>query len=154
MRVRCAAVRALARLDLEAGLDVLSGLLPSPSPKVSREAAKGLADVAGRLDDARLWAMFDRSGELHVQRNILALFARLSRWRKLPHLLRAARAEAPEIAGAAVDRLHDWVGRFNRDFTQPGEDSRRACRRELEKTGDLLGAELRRSIEFLLRTIS
>ncbi len=149
--VRRSAVRALARLDLEAGLDVLPGLLESPSPKVSREAANVLAGVAGRLDDRSLWAMFDRSAELHVKRGVLALLARLSKWRRLPYLLRAARAGPPEIARTAVDRLRDWAFRFNRDFTQPGEDSRRACRRELERAGDRLPADLRRSMEFLLR---
>ncbi len=96
--------------------------------------------------------MFDRSEELHVKRSVLALLARLSKWRRLPYLLRAARAEPPEIAHTAIDRLRDWVYRFNRDFTQPGDDAKRACRRELESAGDRLPADLRRSLEFLLRS--
>ncbi len=65
-RIRRAVLRAIARLETEANVDVFQKYISDNSPAVSREAMRGLAKLIYLLAGEHLWQIYLESSSAHV----------------------------------------------------------------------------------------
>src|SRR5262249_19556147 len=118
-KIRWAAVRALAKLNREAHIDLFLEALNDQVPYVSRQALHALADKASAVNGERVWELFRSSAQLHVRRNVLSLIEKLGKWDSVYYLLRAVRDSDEAIADMSRFAIQRWLARFNRNFSSP-----------------------------------
>lgn len=148
-RVRAAAVRGLARLDLPAHASVIVERIPDAAPSVSRAAREVLERRPELLDFDALERMFALTSVRHVRINLLALMAHAGRWRGLRFLLEVSRG-GDELSELAIERLHGWAGRGVRSFVTPTIGEWSAASDALKESPPTLGplaAEIRGQLE-------
>jgi hypothetical protein len=148
-RVRAAAVRGLARLDLPAHASVIVERIPDDAPSVSRAGREVLERHPELLDFDALERMYALSASRHARVNILALVTHSGRWRVLRFLLEVARGE-DELSKLAVERLRHWAARGVRSFVTPTHGEWSAASDALKKSPPGLGplaAEIRGQLE-------
>ena len=134
-RIRRVALRAIARLQLEEHAAVFQQHLVDESPAVSREAMKALSKLVHILTGEELWRVFSNYSLTHVQRHVLFLIARLSKWESIAYLIAAAAADNEEVASLAQRYIQRWIARFNSSFTSPTDSQLLRSRRRSTNTG-------------------
>jgi len=119
VRLREAALLAIARLQGDAGRPLYLELLAAPEPRLSGVARDALWDRIFSTDLPRLDALFRTSPHPHVRRNALLLVARLGKWTSLPYLVRAKGDPDARTADLAARLLNRWRLSANRYFVTP-----------------------------------
>lgn len=149
--LRCAAVRALGRLDGESHLEALLQALKDERSSVSRLAKEALRGRLHLIGGDRLWELFEGDCRPHVRRNTLALLSRLRKWDSLPYLIWACSDQPIVIAEQARGYIRDWITRFNCSFATPTAEDIRLAREALEASGAALDSETRKQLQFHLK---
>lgn len=150
-KVRRAAVKALARLNGGAHLDIFLTALRDGSPSVSREARKALASRAAKVGGERLWEIFRASAVPHVRRSALYLLSRLGKWDGIYYLVRAAGDHDEETAKASRLSVVRWLWRFNRSFAQPSREQSARLKSALAERSAILDDDVIENLWFSLK---
>ena len=133
VKLRKAAIVALAKLALKEHLEIFIAALQDPSPGVSRHARIALESVASSIGRDRLGEIFASARQSHTQMQALALINRLSKWQKLPLLIEAFGRYSEEKVGiTAQGMLKSWLRGYNRThFLQPAAAEIESLRKAL-----------------------
>jgi HEAT repeat protein len=150
-KIRRAAIKALARLNSEARLDVLIQALMDQFPSVSREAIKGLADKATLIGKGRLWEIFSSTSHSHVKRNALSLLEKIVKWDSIYFLVKSTSESDQSVASRALIAIDRWLWRFNRTFPVPTPDQLIKLSRALEECGDHLDEKTSEQLWFCMK---
>jgi HEAT repeat protein len=150
-RIRRAAIKALARLNGEAHLDVLIEALTDEVPSVSREALKGLASHASLVGNERLWEILCVTSHGHVRRNALSLLRRLGKWDSIYFMVKATSASDEEVAAKARLSIERWLLRFNRTFYTPTPEQVIKIMNVLKDSGSHLDDKTRQDLGFCIK---
>jgi HEAT repeat protein len=118
-RVRRAAVRATARLDIEGSVDALVEALEDPGSAVAKAARDALIRRPGLLDSHRLWAMFERPKLPQTRRILVSMFAKLPWWDSAALLVSATSCGDDFAKTRAIAHLHRWRGNIARMTAKP-----------------------------------
>ena len=137
-KIRWAAMRALAKLNSKAHVDLFIEGLKDQFPYVSRQAFNALTEKAGVLSGERIWELFQSSAHAHVRRNALSLIEKLGKWDSIYYLLRAVRDADEVMACMSRFAIQRWLARFNRSFSSPTPEQLTRLGNALEEGGNLL----------------
>jgi hypothetical protein len=119
-RIRGAALRGRAGLELLSTTEPYLAALRSPEPGFSREARRALEPRLSHVAVAFLRELVvDRTLPPHTRRNALALANGKSKWERLPVLLDGCGDRDELIANMALRLVDGWCARYNRSFLQP-----------------------------------
>jgi HEAT repeat protein len=153
VRVRKAALKAIARLDGERHLDLLINALADKSPGVSKTASRALESYVTAVGTAKLWEVFNQNTEWHVKRNTLKLLNQARKWERISHLLAAAAQTDTKVREVALEYCNNWAREFastwNYSMPKPEEITR--IELAVELLSDELPAELRRLLSQCLK---
>jgi len=150
-KIRRAAIKALARLNGAAHLDVLMEALTDEVPSVSREAFKGLAAHASLVGNERLWEILCGTSHGHVRRNALSLLGKLGKWVSIYFMVKATSASDEEVAAKARLSIERWLLRFNRTFYTPTPEQVIKIMNVLEESGSHLDDKTRQDLRFCVK---
>lgn len=153
-KIRWAAVRALAKLNREAHIDLLMEALNDQVPCVSRQALNALTQKAAVVSGERIWELFQSSASAHVRRNALSLIEKLGKWDSIYYLLRAVRDSDEAIAGMSRFAIQRWLARFNRSFSSPTHEQLTKLGNALETAGTLLDNRTMEQLHFSIRSLN
>lgn len=143
LKIQRAALAALAKLALEAHLEIFVHALQSSSPGVSHEARAALDRHAPDIGAERLASIFAKTPHAHVRRQALALINRLSKWQKLPLLIEIFRGSDAPSRKAAENFLQSWVANYNRTHNvQPTKAEAARLRHAMTAEGPKLDGRL------------
>ncbi|MEW6582776.1 MAG: hypothetical protein AB1416_08450 [Actinomycetota bacterium] len=147
--IRTAALTGLARLDRERSLEVAWAALDDASSRVSRTAIAilmAVPDPMGATADLLLDRVA-REGRAPVRRQLLHAVSR-SPWHRLAVAAGLRNDDDADIRGAAREILRLWPSEIAHLSTKP----RGIAERELARHLPNLDPELRRVVEFVIRT--
>lgn len=148
-RVRAAAVRGLARLDLPAHASVIVDRVRDVAPSVSRASREMLERRPELLDFDVIERIYALTSARHARIHILALMTHAGRWRVLRFLLDVS-GGGDELSELAIERLRAWVSRGVRAFVAPTSREWSAASDALTKSLPMIGplaAEIRGQLE-------
>jgi HEAT repeat protein len=151
-KIREATVRALARLDAKAHVELFLTALTDEGPRASRQALKALAGMTSAIAVEKVWLIFASASRDHVRRNALSLLERFPKWDSIYYLLRAIRDRDEAIAGMARIAIQRWLARFNRTFNLPSSDQAARVRTALAESDPLLDERTKNQILFSIKT--
>jgi len=151
-KIRRAAIRALAKLNREAHVDLFIQALKDQVPYVSRQALNALADKGSAVNGERIWELFHSSAHAHIRRNTLALIEKLGKWDSIYYLLRALRDSDEAIAGISRFGIQRWLARFNRSFTSPTPEQLARLGNTLEEGSNMLDDRTVEQLRFSMRS--
>lgn len=137
-RIRRSAIKALAKLNGGAHIDVLMDALKDEVTQVSRQALKALSDKSLSLSGERIWNLFQSAAHAHVKRNAISLIEKLGKWDSISYLVRAVRDSDEAVADMSRFGIQRWLARFNRSFPSPMPEQLAQLNNALEDCGDLL----------------
>jgi HEAT repeat protein len=150
-RIRRAAIRALAKLNRGAHLDLFMAALTDQVPYVSRQALNALADKASTVKGAQVWELFQSSTHAHMKRNALSLIEKLSKWESIYYLVKAVRDSDEAIAGRSRFGIQRWLAKFNRSFSSPTPEQLARLGSALEEGGNLLDEATLEQLRFVMK---
>ena len=153
-KTRWAAIRALARLDREAHLDLFIEALKDQVPYVSRQALNALTEKAAVVSGERIWELFQASAHAHVRRNALSLIEKLGKWNSIYYLLRAVRDSDEAIAGMSRFAIQRWLARFNRSFSSPTHEQLARLLNALDEGSSLFDDRTVEQLRFSMRSFN
>jgi HEAT repeat protein len=133
IRVRKAAVRAIAALDGDHFVAELMGALLDDHRGMSREGRLALQRRLAQVDADELWSHFCRDRRDHVRLNILVLLSRLPSWIRIRYLVMASADPHPEFAELARRYLRSRIPHF-----EPSADELRALLDVLDRYANRL----------------
>jgi HEAT repeat protein len=151
-KIRKAAIKALAKLNGKAHLDVFFHALRDEVPSVSRQALNALSDKTSLVTGERIWEVFHSAVTPHVKRNALSLIQRLSKWESICYLINAIREANEEVADMSRFAIGRWLIRFNRSFVRPTDQQISRLVMALEESGDLLNEKTKEQIRFSIKS--
>jgi HEAT repeat protein len=149
VRVREAAVAALATLAPDVSVELLMSALEDENARVSKAARRGLEGRVAVLAES-LWRMVEGSGREHVRVNALRLLESLGKWQRITWLLRARVLRDERVADEALAGALRWMNGFNRAAAQPTAEEMERARRALDEAERLLRADDLRKLRFLM----
>jgi len=147
-RIRRAAIRALAKLNGDAHVDLFIEALKDQVPYVSRQALSVLADQPSLVSDEQVWELFQSTSHPHVKRNALFLIEKLGKWDSIYYLVTAVRDSDEAIASMSRAGIQRWLARFNRSFTTPTDGQLARLDNALEESGSLLDEASQEQLRF------
>jgi len=153
IRVRKAALRAVARLAGDRYAGQLFQAMSSDHPGLSRTACEVLLDRPYTLDPNELYALFSGHPCPHVRRNALLLFGKLGKWQSLPYLIRTQGVKDSQLSEMAHRMLQRWLMKSNCSFASPTTTQLHDARQALQECGNRLSEAERRELAFILGTI-
>lgn len=118
---RCAAIRALSRVQREAAVADIVPLLNNDSPSVVREVRYALVPHLDLLSGDEIFVVALEADSLFARKSAVALFAEFGKWRSIPWLLRtvtAAENETSAFAEQMIERSFSFQ-KSNKMFTKP-----------------------------------
>jgi HEAT repeat protein len=151
-KIRGAALRALARLNGKAHVELFLNALKDEVPNVSRQALMALIDKRSAITGEKVWAIFASAPQGHVKRNSLSLLEALPKWDSIFYLLKAIRDGEEAIAVMSRIGIQRWLARFNRTFNLPSSDQLAKVKAALAECDELLDERIREQILFLIKT--
>ena len=151
-KIRKAAIKALAKLNGRAHLDVFLHSLKDEVPSVSSQALNALFDKSSLVTGERIWEIFHSAVTPHVKRNALSLLQRLSKWESICYLINAIRDANEEVADMSRFAIGRWLVRFNRSFVRPTGQQISRLVMALEESGDLLNEKTKEQIRFSIKS--
>ena len=152
-KIRWAAIRALAKLNREAHLDLFIEALKDQIPDVSRQALNALADKAAVVSGERIWELFQATALAHVRRNVLSLIEKVGKWDSIYYLLRAVRDSDEAIAGMSRFAIQRWLARFNRSFSSPTHEQLARLSNALDEGSNMLDDRTVEQLRFSMRSL-
>ena len=150
-KIRGAAVRALARLNAKAHVELFLSALTDENSNVSRQALKALAGMVSAATGEKVWTIFVSAPKGHVKRNALSLLQRLPKWDSIYYLLKAMRDSDEAVARMSRIGIQRWLLRFNRTFSPPSGDQIAKVKARLEACSELLDQKTREEILFSIK---
>lgn len=112
VRIRKAAIRALARLDASNYAEVFLRLLANDSPGVSSAAEAALEDTIYELGGDVLWDCLTATSSWHVKRNVVRLLNRISKWDRISYLLLATSLGDGSVQELALKYVQAWEQQY------------------------------------------
>jgi HEAT repeat protein len=150
-KIRRAALKAVARLNLRDHLIIFIEALKDDVPHVSRQATKALADGTSSINGERVWEIFLAAAHDHVKRNAFSLLEKLGKWESIYYLLRTIRDSDQAVAGMSHFSIQRWLARFNRSFSAPTREQLLRLSSALEESGNLLSETTKERLQFSLK---
>lgn len=150
-KIRGAALRALAKLNRNAHVDIFIEALRDQVPHVSRQALNALADKVSTINGERIWELFQSAAHAHVKRNVFSLIERLGKWDSIYYLVRAVRDPDEAIAVMSRSAIQRWLARFNRSFSSPTPEQLTKLGHALAEGGNLLDSGTMEQLRFSMR---
>jgi HEAT repeat protein len=148
--VRCAAVRAVRRLDGDANIDVLLAAVQDRSPGVARAARDAVAPRIQLVQPAWLETMLEARAEPHVRRAALSLVAELRWWDGAPLLIRAAGSDDEATRKLAANHIRRWGRNEGRLTARPTPSELSRLEEAVSRHGDHLEDGVRQDLLSLL----
>jgi len=153
VRIRMAALRALAKLNLPQHTKTFIASLEDKSPKVSREAVRALTQSRDFISHQEaIWRLIEGDSASHVKLNAFSLLCKLSKWDSIYYLLKSARLDDELIQKRANIALKVWWASYNRSFTKPNEFQKKRIREELDNNPSL--GRTRGALEDIFQTLN
>lgn len=121
-KVRRAAVRAVAHLDIEQNVELLLQAVSDPSTSVCHAARDVLLSYSYLLKPGALWAAFQHAAPPHAKKAIILLIDQLRWWDGAALLIRITGGEDPACAALAAERLMLWRSDAGRLSVRPTHD--------------------------------
>ena len=149
-RIRFAALRAIARLDLEGASSHIVLALQDPSPSVAKAARHLLQRHTYLLSAAILWGMHQATPHAHVRQVTLSLIALLRWWQAAPLLLEAAATADEENRPMALDHLRQSCAAIGNPIPRPQGDDLKNLSEALASHGWVLDHSLLGSFDWVL----
>ena len=150
LKVKKAAMKAVARLNIEPYIDFFIEALGDEHRGVSSEARRALVNRTYMLDEKKIWSLLHKPNiSEHVLDNVILVFAGMSKWRALEQFLKMDTIDCPGIDGRINEMLKVWVIRFNRSYTNPSENESNLIR-QLMGNAIKIDPDIRRQIDFLM----
>ena len=152
VRIRVAALRALAKLNLTQHSKTFVACLEDESPKVSREAARALTQSRDFIShQEKIWRLVEGDSAGHVKLNAFAILCKLSKWDSIYYLLKSSGLKDEMIQERAKIAMRIWWSSYNRSFTKPNEFQKKRIREELDNNPSK--GRTRESLEDIFRTL-
>jgi HEAT repeat protein len=151
-KIRKAAIKALAKLNGKANVDVFLNALKDSVPSVSRQAGNALADKVSLIKAEEIWDIFHSALIPHVKRSALSLLQRLTKWESIFYLVKALRDADEEVAGMSSFAIKRWLQRFNRSFTRPTDQQVSRLMMALDESGPLLSEKTKQQLYFSVKS--
>ena len=152
--IRRAAIRALAKLNRAAHVDIFVEALKDQIPYVSRQALIALTDKTSAIIVGLAWAVFQSAVHPHVKRNALSLIEKVGKWDSIFYLITAVRDSDEAIAAMSRIGIRRWLARSNRSFKLPTPEQLARLGRALEDNGNLLDDRTLEQLRFLMKSIN
>ena len=149
IRVRRAAVAACGKLGAEQSQEALLGALADVSPGVSAEARSALALIAPSVMP-ELASLLANHPAPFVRKNALRLVCRLSKWARLPLILRACRDASESVAQPAAAAVSAWLARYSSSYMSPGDTQLSEAHRELMQSQEFLSSGIVQNLTALI----
>lgn len=153
-RIRSAAIKALAKVNRGAHVDLFVNAVKDEVPYVSRQALGALTQKGWWLRAESIWELFSSASHTHVKRNALSLIEKLGKWESVPLILRALTDSDEDIAAMSRAAIARWLGRVNRSFSSPTPEQLRRLRDELANVDNLIDEETREQLLFSLKGLN
>jgi len=151
IKIRRAALAALARLAFDTHLEVFVDALQSSSPGVCRQARIALDNHASDVGADRLRAIMVETSYPHVRRQALILINQLPKWQKLPLLLESAGTAESGTQQFAHGFIRSWVSTYNRTHqVQPTGAELVQLRQAIDAHGAGVDGRLRAELEAIV----
>jgi hypothetical protein len=132
VKIRTAALRALAKSNLNEHTKTFIACLEDESPKVSREAARSLLQSRNFVTyQEQIWLLINKDLASHVKLNAFSLISKLSKWDSIFYLLKLSRLDDEMIHERTQVAMRAWWSSYNRTFTQPNQYQKKRIREEL-----------------------
>jgi HEAT repeat protein len=151
-KIRRAAIKALARLNAKAHIELFLTALTDEAPDVSRQALNAGAGMAAAIAGKKVWSIFASAPNGHIKRNAFLLLQRLPKWDSICYLLQAIRDRDEAVAGMSRMGIQRWLRRFNRSFTLPSGDQAAKIKDALAQCDELIEERTKQEILFSLKT--
>lgn len=151
LRIRKAAIVSIGRLAAKRYVDLLKVSLLDPSPGVSKMAKLALLHVASLVDSRWVEAQLRENAYFHVQKNMLSLAERISKWERITLMLLACRSSDKEIADLALIGVRRWMCRANSGSIKSNKEQIIRARTELEMSREKFDPHTYRLLEFTIR---
>jgi HEAT repeat protein len=148
-RVRRAAVRAVARLDIERYGEWVMNALGDEAVTVTRAARDVLLAAPRVLCGKKLWEIVEGTESIEVRRSALSLIAELQWWESASLLLKALRLN-DETRGLALSHLEGWQYNAHRLMVMPSWEQVELIEDGLKRHGAQLSKALREDLESLI----
>ena len=150
-KIRRATIKALAKLNRNAHINVFLEALNDAERRVSREAFKALKNPGSVLSIERIWELFSSTPHAHVKLYALSLMERFSKWESISYLINALCETDEEIFARSLRAVDGWVARFNSSFTSPSSAQLVKLRAALENCGSKIDDETRERLLFTMK---
>ena len=150
-RVRRAALRASAKLDVERGVPLAIAGLADAAPSV-QSAALGLLEINAHRVDFGLVGSRVHGLDARVRQKVLSLFREAPKWEAAALLLEAVGDIDPEVRKKASRLLDSWLTDFNRSQAPPRADQLDRIHRLLDTNGSALPEETAGLLRFSLKS--
>lgn len=153
-KIRAAAIRALAKLNRNADVEIFITALEDEVPHVSYQALRVLAEKASVINADRIWELFRSAAHAHVKRNALSLIARLSKWDSIPYLVQAVRDPDNNIRVMSKTAIQRWLKHFNKSFSSPTSEQLANFDNALSQSHNLLDDQTAEELRFTIRSFN
>ena len=151
VKIRTAALRALAKLNLNEHIETFIACLEDESPKVSREAAQSLLQSRNFVTyQEQIWLLINKDLASHVKLNAFSLISKLSKWDSIFYLLKLSRLDDEMILERTQVAMGAWWSSYNRTFTQPNDYQKKRIREELDNNPSI--GRTRKSLEDIFQS--
>jgi hypothetical protein len=148
-RVRCAAVRAVARLDPDAFWESFLHALQDASPSVAKAARAALLERPHALSAEKLWSIFNATDKAHVRRIVLSMIAQLRWWDCAPLLVLAQNSSHRATRLQATEHLRRWKRNIGRLYVRPSRTQLKMLEDALKHAASSMDRSLRDDLESL-----
>jgi HEAT repeat protein len=152
LKVRVAALHAIAKLNPDAYLDKFVLALSDASSKVAREAVLALSKKPNSVGGQRLWEIYDRCRYPHGKRWALFLLARINKWDSIAFLIQSLTDQNDSCVELSQRYIVRWFARYNRSFATPTAEQLSRLRNVLSRCNLLLSSVSQRELDSLLKS--
>ncbi len=150
-KIRLASIKALAKVNPEAHVDLFLRALLDKSTSISHAATKALERSSYFLDPQRLWDVLENAKHAHVKANCLFLIAHLPKWESIFYLLKATTSTDEFISKMACVKVKYWRSHFNTSFIYPTALQKKRLLNLFVENGGNLDISTRQEIESILK---
>ena len=150
-RIRSTTLKALAKVNRGAHVDLFVNALKDEVPHVSRQALRALTEKGWWLRAESIWELFSSASHIHVKRNALSLIEKLGKWESIPLILRALSDTDEEIVTMSRAGIARWLGGVNRNFSSPTPEQLQRLRDALLTADNLIDEETREQLLFSMK---
>jgi hypothetical protein len=153
MRLRRAALRAIAKLDIDAATPVAMAALSDAAAAVRTTAAGILRRQASRVDFEEAYRRMERLADPRSRSRLLPLFLAATKWDAVAYFLTALTDPAEEVRAAASMLLGTWIEHFNVSQVRPTAAQVRRIRAAIDLAGDRLSVKAARLLRFSIESL-